>query len=80
MNINSFKPTLRDTDRIDIVAYIRGIERIITNTKQFPFRNCLNCQQFAEATELCKRWNSRPPARVIAYGCEEHQDIEGVPF
>lgn len=74
------KPTLRDETRIDIYAYIEGVKRIIIDPKQFPFRNCLNCQNFSEVTEVCKLANQRPPARIICYGCEFHDDIKGVPF
>jgi len=75
-----FKPTLRDIERIDIIAYIDGIKRKLTDQRNYPFRNCLNCQQFEEAFENCKRWNTRPPARVIAFGCDNHEDIEEIPF
>ncbi len=78
--IDRFRPTLRDEHHIDIIAYIRGIERKITEERNYPYRNCLNCQHFVEGLENCKRWNMRPPARVIAYGCPDHLDVEGVPF
>lgn len=77
--MSNSKPTLRDETRIDILAYIRGIERKITDAKQFPFRNCLNCQHFT-VMEICKLANQRPPAKVICYGCDLHDDIEGLPF
>ena len=77
MNI---KPTLRDITRIDVLAYIEGIRRIITDQRQFPFCNCINCRHFKEEIELCNLANSRPPASVIAYGCPSHEDIEEIPF
>ncbi len=78
--IDRFKSTLRDETRIDIIAYIRGIERKLTDPKQFPFRNCLNCRNFSEITEVCTLANQRPPVKVICYGCDKHDDVEGVPF
>ncbi len=30
---------------------------------------CLNCKYFNEKAELCKKVMTRPPARVIAFGC-----------
>lgn len=77
---NKFKPTLRDIERIDIYAYIRGIIRKLQDERNYPYCTCLNCQHFVEGLETCKLWNARPPARVIAFGCQSHLDIEGVPF
>jgi hypothetical protein len=31
---------------------------------------CVNCKKFNEQTEICSKWNARPPARVITFGCE----------
>ena len=45
------------------------------------FRNCLTCEHFIEHMEICNRVqgpNNRPPARIIAYGCEAHS--EEIPF
>ena len=42
--------------------------------------SCINCSFFIEAHELCKRFNARPPARVIAFGCKDHLDIQEIPF
>lgn len=75
-----FKPILRDTERIDIIAYIRGIERKITDERNYPFKNCLNCIHFTEGLEYCKLWKAKPPARIIAYSCPQHEDVESIPF
>lgn len=53
---------------------MRDLERIL-NSKT---RNCLNCVLFTEGTEQCERWHMRPPARVIAHGCDAHEDE--IPF
>lgn len=74
-----FPPTLRDEYRIDLKGSLFNlVMRIITD--QYPYRNCLNCLHFTEATEQCKLWQSRPPARVIAFGCPSHHDIQEIPF
>lgn len=36
-------------------------------------RTCVSCQEFNEATEVCGLYNARPPARVIAEGCEQYK-------
>ena len=38
------------------------------------YRNCLTCANFVEPMELCEKYATRPPARVIAYGCDDHSD------
>jgi len=40
-------------------------------------RSCLPCDHFDEASEQCRLVNKRPPARVIAYGCEQ---FDYIPF
>jgi recombinational DNA repair protein RecR len=48
--------------------------------KYKPYKNCITCQNFDEEKELCKLCNQRPPAKVIAYGCPQYDDIENIPF
>ena len=36
---------------------------------------CLTCAHFTEETELCARWNARPPARTIVKACPEYRDF-----
>lgn len=43
-------------------------------------RSCLNCTFFTEATELCQKYNARPPARIIAFACKDYTDIDDIPF
>ena len=40
---------------------------------------CITCIHFDEPTEVCGLYQARPPARVIAEGCERFIDAE-VPF
>lgn len=44
------------------------------------YESCLNCDNFNEKDELCKLYNKRPPARVIAYGCPLWKDAYEIPF
>lgn len=41
-------------------------------------QTCLTCDMFNEETETCSKYAVRPPARVIAYGCEHY--VEDIPF
>lgn len=42
----------------------------------FPYKNCLNCDHWNENDEICKKFNSRPPAEIIVYSCEFHKDTK----
>lgn len=56
----------------------RMIEELIERARLH--RCCVSCQYFNEGKELCTLdgVNQRPPARVIAAGCEKY--IELPPF
>lgn len=41
-------------------------------------RTCVTCEKFDLQSETCKQWNARPPAKVIAYGCDAY--LEEIPF
>jgi hypothetical protein len=42
--------------------------------------SCISCTYFNEAMEHCSKFKQRPPARVIAFGCEAYLDGEEIPF
>jgi hypothetical protein len=44
--------------------------------KMFPC--CINCDNFVEEIEICKLYQIRPPAHIIAYGCPAWLQL--VPF
>ncbi len=41
--------------------------------------SCINCLHFKRQAELCGLNNLRPPAAVIAFGCERF-DYDDIPF
>lgn len=41
-------------------------------------RTCVHCDHFDPSIEHCALVNQRPPARVIAFGCDRFED--SVPF
>ncbi len=40
---------------------------------------CINCINFKRQTEVCSLNNLRPPAAIIAFGCERF-DYDDIPF
>lgn len=41
-------------------------------------QSCLTCNHFVETTEKCMLNQLRPPAKIIAFGCECYE--EEIPF
>lgn len=71
------KPKLRKEAEIELLSKIQSVL-----SKASPFQSCLNCDNFNEQTEICKVWNARPPAKVIAFSCgtDKYDDNEEIPF
>lgn len=62
----------------DLVVVIdRAIEATYTNLRA-AIRCCPNCTNFAEKSEVCNLAGARPPATVIAFGCEKFD--HNIPF
>lgn len=79
---------LQDTDRESLIRKLSN--QITSNWYEMGlFRSCLNCEHWIEGTQQgsllkpedrqkCKKFNSRPPTKVIVCGCSEHSD--NIPF
>lgn len=59
---------MNDTDKFKSVALIDGLAP-----------SCISCENFDESKELCKKFNARPPARIIALSCDSYIDND-IPF
>lgn len=66
----------------------RRLKNILTNVMllftmlpEHVVKSCITCDNFEEETETCKKFNARPPARIIAIGCGDYENInEDIPF
>lgn len=76
------KPTLREGAKLELAsAASNAMYRVLEdNNTNYPFQTCLRCDNFDEPKEICKLFNMRPPAKVIAFGCEKFDDKEWIPF
>jgi hypothetical protein len=69
------KATIRKAEWKDLAG------RIFEGVKHADlFRSCINCVGFDEPSEICKRYKQRPPARIIANGCDNYDDTNDIPF
>jgi len=75
------KPILREQAAICLrSSVVNAAIKTMEEPDMFPFQTCLMCDHFNEAAELCKLYNARPPARVIAFGCDKFDDANWIPF
>lgn len=74
---DKFKPIMRREAEINLMSALRGA---FNKDNAFPFQNCITCKRFVESEERCKFYNAKPPARVIAFGCHEYEDLDEIPF
>jgi hypothetical protein len=42
--------------------------------------SCITCSRFNEPMELCNHFKAKPPARIIAFGCDQYLDTEEIPY
>lgn len=43
-------------------------------------QSCLNCENWNDVTNLCKRWKALPPPNVIVYSCGDAGWFPILPF
>ena len=72
---------LLDTIRTRTIGEIASmiadqVRDTVQETIDLNVRNCVTCKQFDQAGETCKLAGIRPPAKIIAYGCEQWQEID----
>lgn len=76
-NQNPIRPRLRSDKVYDIRDHMKAcIEAYAEELVQ----TCITCTEFNEQSEFCRKYNARPPARVIAYGCPSYFNEEEIPF
>lgn len=73
------KPKLRIDAHYDLASAITNAIETVAKQNHI-YQSCLNCLNFQEQKELCSLYNQRPPAKVIAFGCESWDDKDEIPF
>lgn len=69
----------RPASRVEIIEALADVAKnAFVNELTKATRTCLNCDHFDETKELCNKFGQRPPARIIAFGCEHY--VDRVPF
>lgn len=66
-------------------AVLKEIEKETQTAEKTGMRlgltaSCISCTHFDETNEICKKANARPPARIIAFGCNLYDDFDDIPF
>lgn len=55
------------------IDFTRRIHELVAEARLY--RTCVTCQHFTESTEVCGLYSARPPARVIASGCDQYTQV-----
>lgn len=61
---------LEDASKLLVDSFVKNIE--------LTLRTCVSCEHFDDAKEECGLNRMRPPARIIAFGCECYE--QRIPF
>lgn len=73
-----------NSDRLTRDQLIRGMIAELTEDFRIALdsatRTCVNCMHFDEIKEECSLVGTRPPAKVIASGCNVWEHDGTVPF
>lgn len=60
-------------------TYVSDVGETIANVLKIAAKCCPNCEHFERGKEVCGLNRKRPPANVIAFGCECFREVE-IPF
>lgn len=74
---SDIKPTMREDKMYDMRNHLADWLKAYHPDLM---RTCLTCLEFNEGGEFCRKYQARPPARVIAYGCPSYFCDEEIPF
>ena len=55
-----------------------ALHRSLVLNNSFP--SCLNCEHFEKTNELCKKFESHPPAATLVFSCGILNWEESIPF
>ena len=63
------------------IALARALNSVVQLHAGDFFRNCGNCTSMhANVPAFCNRHNVTPPAEIILTGCDDHFDVDDIPF
>lgn len=61
-------------------AINKAVDGVIQRSE--VFKSCLTCHHWEGENDkdTCKKYQARPPARIIANGCPDYDDYDDIPF
>lgn len=72
---------LMKTARFQLIRFTRSFDEFLSNNPAALVKSCITCDHFNEQKEECGKVGKRPPARIIAFGCEMFDNIDDeIPF
>lgn len=55
-----------------------ALHRLLVDNQSFP--SCINCKHFEKTNELCKKFDSHPPADTLVFSCGVGNWEQELPF
>lgn len=55
-------------------------QKLLIEALKAARRSCLNCVSFNNKAESCIMYSAKPPAHVIAFGCDTFCHNQEIPF
>jgi len=77
---NNISKSFREDSNHTLGNMIRCALALAHAASEEVVKSCLSCEFFNEQAEKCNKWNARPPARIIAFGCPDYLDKDCIPF
>lgn len=68
------------TREAELAAALTATGKTIAVALIDALTTCVHCVHFQEGPDVCQLYNARPPARVIAFGCESFLQDTDIPF
>jgi len=69
-------------EAVRILNDIARLKETLTSAKAETLHiSCVNCDNWHHIEEYCKKYMERPPAKIIAFGCNDWTNIDDdIPF
>lgn len=77
---NDINQNFREDANRTLSELLKCAIRLANAKPELVIKNCISCNFWNEQKEICNKYQQKPPARVIAFGCPDYLDMDEIPF